>query len=114
MSEYKSTRISRGNGSDLSFDGRLVAEVSSDPSQVTDRWTELRLYETEKGKFVPQSVGRSALPGEGDISNCAVCENLEEVAKFFTVKGKITWLSTAMYAKITKAYPMFDKVERVG
>lgn len=111
--QYQEVRLPRDTDKDMVFEGRLIAEVSSDPANLGDRWTELALYQTKGGKFVAYSVGKSNLPGEGDIPNCEAYPSAEAAAEFFKRKGRITWLSVEMYSKIKEALPDFDVVERV-
>lgn len=39
------------------------------------RWTEVRVYRTEAGSYVIETVGRSLLPDEVDLSRCTVAES---------------------------------------
>lgn len=43
----------------LTFDGHLLASISSRDSVEKDRWTEMRCYKTQGGSFVLEKVGRS-------------------------------------------------------
>lgn len=113
MNNFQEIRLVRDKGNEVVFQGRLEAEVSSDPERVNDRWTELRLYITKGGNFVAESTGCSALPHEGNIVNCQAFDKLEEAAKFFTDKGRVTWLSLRMYEEIRKVHPDFRTEERV-
>lgn len=61
-------QVKNGPTSTIEFDGRLLAEVSS--RRAAPRWTELRLYETDSGVFLLESVGVSIVlhaPGCPDI-----------------------------------------------
>lgn len=100
-------RLKRDNNTDLVFTGRLVARVTSDPSEFGGRWTELKVYETRGGQYVSQSLGLTEIPGEHDRSVCLVSTTLEAAAEFFKVKGRATWLSREMYKSIGKAFPHF-------
>jgi hypothetical protein len=53
----------------LTFDGQLLAAVSSRDGE-KDRWTEMRVYQTNGGSYILEKVGRSVrlhMPGCDDI-----------------------------------------------
>lgn len=110
---FTEIRLQRNLQCDLTFEGVEVAAVSSDPEKIGGRWTELYLYVTKGGRFVAQSVGRSTINGEGDISNVQVFDRIGDVADFYTDRGRVTWLSQKMYAAIRRCYPSFDSSESV-
>lgn len=111
---YRLPRTNHQQESDIMFEGKVVAFVSSDPEELGDRWTELTLYETRGGKFVAQSVGKTVYPNERNFESCEVFSTLPEVRPFFKVKGKVTWLSKQMFDEISRTYPEFDDALRVG
>lgn len=54
----------------LTFDGELLASISSRESPEKDRWTEMRCYKTAGGSYILEKVGRSVrlhMPGCPDI-----------------------------------------------
>lgn len=54
----------------LTFDGKLLASISSRESAEKDRWTEMRVFQTVGGSYILEKVGRSTrlhMPGCGDI-----------------------------------------------
>tara|TARA_R100000734_G_C3311968_1_gene102901 strand:- start:796 stop:1122 length:327 start_codon:yes stop_codon:yes gene_type:complete len=89
--------LSRVSGRDITFTGELVAEsISTDfPGfrKSQDRWTELRLYKTVGGNFICESVGKSRLPNEVDLSKIKVAESEVEVIEFF----RESYLSRDLY-----------------
>jgi len=94
--------ITRDGARDLVFTGELIASASSSPetarsdySGSTGRWTELRLFKTQAGKFVAASVGRTQWQGEHDRHSAAVCDTTEAVCEFF---GS-SWLAKELYAE---------------
>lgn len=53
----------------LTFDGRLLASISSRESPDKDRWTQMSVYLTQGGSYILEKVGRSVrlhIPGCGD------------------------------------------------
>jgi len=112
MKEYS---LPRDRLSPLEFCGELVAEVSSDPLKLGARWTELRLFATQGGNFVVQSLGMSKIPGEYNRSNVSVAKTLDEAASLFVRQGKVTWLSKKMFSAIGERYPHFTPpAERIA
>jgi hypothetical protein len=82
--------IYRDDLSNLVFTGELVAEDSSSPDRAssyfsgsTGRWTVLKLYRSEGGKFIAQKIGRTQWQGERDRYSAAVCDTAAEVIAFF-------------------------------
>lgn len=54
----------------LTFDGQLLASISSRESPDKDRWTQMSVYKTQGGSYVLEKVGRSIrlhMPGCSDI-----------------------------------------------
>lgn len=74
--------VERTDATALAFRGRLVGEVSSRRGKVT-RWTELRLYRTEDGRYIAEEVGETTNPGEVARRRVAVLANDEKVVGFF-------------------------------
>ncbi len=94
--------LQRDGAPPLRFKGELLAETSSSPdrgrgdwSGATGRWTELRLYRTQGGKYVCQRIGRAQWQGERDTHEAVVCETENEVMEFFGWG----WLAKDLYAK---------------
>lgn len=104
--------VPRSNSlNDLLVSGDIIARISSDPHGMRDRWTELYIIETDLGKFVGISIGRSALPGESDIVDSAVATKLENLREFFTVNGKRSGLSMVLFDQVQ--HRMTPGVDRV-
>lgn len=54
----------------LTFDGELLASISSRDSEAKDRWTDMAVYKTAGGSYILEKVGRSVrlhMPGCPDI-----------------------------------------------
>lgn len=54
----------------LTFDGHLLASISSRESPDKDRWTQMAVYKTQGGSYVLEKVGRSVrlhIPGCPDV-----------------------------------------------
>lgn len=62
------------------FTGALIGEASSHASH-KDRWSELRLYVTDGGKYVRELVGRSNRRGEIDIVTATVASSADELVE---------------------------------
>lgn len=62
----------------LAFEGDLLADRSSRVSGNT-RWTEVRIYRTESGKFVTEMVGRSIRKGEVDRRTVVVHDDTDTI-----------------------------------
>lgn len=60
----------------IGFTGSLLGEGTS-WEHGKDRWTEVRIYQTEAGSFVVEVIGRSALAGEVDRCRAQVCETAQ-------------------------------------
>ncbi len=68
MSEIQGVRLHVNNAADVAFSGRLLGEYSTQNAGGTkDRWTELRLWETEAGAWIVESVGKSTAGREIDL-----------------------------------------------
>lgn len=74
-------RLIRPATVDLVFDGELLADVSSkdDPGQT--HWTEIRIYRTDTGKYVGETIGCSALPDQRARITIRVVDSADQVAK---------------------------------
>lgn len=75
MTEHTKQRLSVNNAPDLKFAGRVVYEYSTQSKdQSKPRWTELRLWETEGGAWIAESLGCSTRSGESDLRDVLVIE----------------------------------------
>lgn len=74
-------RLIRPATVDLVFNGELLADVSSkdDPGQT--HWTEIRIYRTDSGKYVAETIGCSAVPSQRSRIVVRVVDSAEQVAK---------------------------------
>jgi len=76
--------IKRDDEPDLKFEGYLVASATSKTNtRQIGRWTELRLYQTAKGKYVCEELGMTQWEGEQTRRRVVVVELVEDVIDFF-------------------------------
>jgi len=83
--------IERDGQPDLRFTGEKLAGTSNSPDRAagtdwsgqTGRWTTLRLYRTEGGKYVCHRIEHTQWIGERAESFAEVCNNTDEVQAFF-------------------------------
>lgn len=91
--EFQDISLNVDNAPDLAFFGRLVADVTSYSANRNDRWTELKLYKTQKGRFVCQEINRSCWVGQRTRFKAMVCDTEAEVIEYFG-QG---WLAKHLY-----------------
>jgi EXLDI family protein len=73
-------RLERRGGFPVEFNGDLLAdETSRQPGQ--PRWTEIRIYRTDTGRYVVESVGKSAYKHEKDWPVVTVCDDPGDVKR---------------------------------
>lgn len=77
----------------LSFEGELLATVDSKDADDQPRWTEIRIYRTDSGRWVTEIIGRSTIRGEKDRSKVTVCETPAEVRVSLRREDQITYLT---------------------
>jgi hypothetical protein len=88
--EYKDVRISANNAPDVRFRGRLLGDFTTQNRDRTKpRWTELRLWKTEGGAWVAESVGCSDSEREVDIADVAVIDDATRAPDGFVVLPRI-------------------------
>jgi hypothetical protein len=76
-------RLYRPRALDLVFEGERLADVSTRANEHQTRWTETRIYRTDSGKYVTESVGRSIEPGEEDRFDVRVLTDPHGILKAF-------------------------------
>lgn len=84
----QSFRIARQGAVDLTFDGVLLAEESTRDEPGQTRWTEVRIYRTDTGKYVTETVGRSTRRGETDRITVFVHDSPADVPAGLRRKGR--------------------------
>ena len=87
--------LKRDNARDLQFVGKLLA-MESARTEDKDRWTDILLFETQGGKYVCQTIGRTTYPDEVDRFSAYLCENKEDV--FNRLRGG--WLAKKIYQAV--------------
>ena len=82
--------VERDGQPDLRFTGEKIGSTSNSPdnghpdfSGSTGRWTVLRLYRTDGGKYVCERIQRTQWQGEQDVAEAEVCDTLDGVFSFF-------------------------------
>lgn len=71
-------RLDRTDDLPLAFEGELVAEADS-YHPLKERWTVLRLYVVDDGRFVVESVGETSVAGEVTLRSANVCASVGDV-----------------------------------
>ena len=99
-SDVEAIEIQIDNAPNIRFTGEQVATASSSANNANSnysrdngRWTVLKLFKTQAGKFVCQSIGRTQWQGEQDRYSGAVAEGEAGVIAFFG-HG---WLAKELY-----------------
>jgi hypothetical protein len=85
---FESYRLSRVDQLDLEFDGEIIAEHATEPSN--GRWQELRVYRTSTDRWVVERVGCSTRPGEVALPRAYVCETPDDVRLALTFRSRTT------------------------
>jgi len=89
--------VRRENGADISFDGVLLAEATTNDGSTYAknalRSTVLTLYKTRAGKFVAVQKNLSDMTGERTITKAVVVDTEQEVIDFFGHR----WLAKRLY-----------------
>lgn len=73
--------IERNDDLPLEFDGEILAEVSSRQGSGQGRWTEIRIYRTDTGRYVTEMVACSDHPGESDRAHVQVFDAADEISR---------------------------------
>jgi chitodextrinase len=74
--------IEQSNGPELTFNGQLLAQVSSRTKDTT-RWTELIVYHTDTDKYIAVAIGATVFPHETTFVKATVCENKNAITRVF-------------------------------
>lgn len=72
--------LNRDDNVPLAFTGKLIAEKTS-YTTLSQRWTELRLYRTNKNQYVYEVVGETNISTEKRRSKVYVSDTLEGLHK---------------------------------
>lgn len=72
-------RLARPATVDLVFDGELLADVNSKDDPEQTHWTEIRIYRTDSGKYVCETIGRSALAHQKPRITVRVADSAAQV-----------------------------------
>ena len=115
MSEFQKVRMACSHGPDLHFEGRVLHQFTTQNRAGTkSRWTELRLWETQGGSLIAESVGMSAIEREGEIREAAV---IEPTSPDFLPKAQINAVMDAFqWTTAAKAFARemgWDVIRRV-
>lgn len=100
QTEYEVITVERDGDRAIKFSGKLIGSASTSPetarsdySGQTGRWTVLRLYRTQAGKYVCEQIGKTRWQGEHNRYSGAVCETDQQVVEFFG----LGWLAKELY-----------------
>ena len=80
-------RLTRAGDVDLEFTGECLADTSSRERADQPRWSEVRIYRTDSGKYVTEMIGRSIVPGEIDRINVQVVDQPDGIRAALARKG---------------------------
>ena len=82
----KRFKVSRDGDKDLSFTGVLISSSSDFEYQgpQNSRWSEIRIYRTDSGKYVVAQVYRTQWQGEEDSHRADVCESAAAVLELLS------------------------------
>ncbi len=70
-------RLRVNNAPDVHFKGKMSHEYTTQSKDKSkDRWTELRLWETEGGAWIAEKVGCSSRSGEAELRDVLVIEGV--------------------------------------
>lgn len=72
-------RIPRIKNTDLILEGTILCDLSSKSHDAQAHWSEVRIYKTDSGKWVTESVGRSIVPGERDKRRVKIHASVDTV-----------------------------------
>lgn len=109
--EYKEQRISVTNGPDVRFKGRLLHEFSTQNRDGTkSRWTELRLWETEGGNWIAESVGKTDNQREVDLVDVAVIGGGDADGSRHRVMEHFGWTTAAKAFARQAGWEMYRRV----
>lgn len=94
---FERVRLSVAHGQDIHFVGRVIAEYTTQNSGGTkNRWTELRVWQTEGGAWIAESVGASDAGREIDIVEATVIDaDTPEQDKRLAVMAAFNWTTAA-------------------
>ena len=96
---------------DLSFTGQLLAEVSSRwvAGQGQSRWTELKLYKTDKGQYVLNTEHISQWQGEDYRSEIDIfCFAVEVIEAAFDIHGEMSNMDKELLQEAAKSDAAFQ------
>ncbi len=108
-------RLNRPATVDLVFDGELLADVSSkdDPDQT--HWTEIRIYRTDSGRYVGETIGLSALPHQRPRITVRVVDSAAQVGEALQRSDpNRTWLTDLALDAIAEAAKNDPAVSAAG
>lgn len=114
-------RLQRTNEPDLEFDGEELARSTSRRDHDQPRWTELVAYKTDRGKWVLNVIGKSAIPGETERSNVAIEKDpVDFVNSFYSSDGdggyRLSFPAKTLLRKLAEMFPdieAFDLKETI-
>lgn len=77
--EYAPQEIRCDKGPIVRFDGRVLAEHTTNPKGNRDRWVELRVWATPAGAWIVETVSCSDKQEEQDFANALVLDHVSDL-----------------------------------
>ena len=88
--EMENVTVERNGDADLEFVGQLIASSKSSPNKESPyfsgsggRWTVNKLWKTEGGAYIANTIGHTQWQGETTRHSAAICSSEAEVISFF-------------------------------
>lgn len=78
------------DGRRIRFSGRLLGEATSQDEVGLQRWTEVRIYKSDRGNYIATIVGRTTVDGELDRSDALASANPRSIVAFLAKRGFLT------------------------
>lgn len=91
---FERVRIARARGPILRFHGKMLAEKVVGSRTHTDRWLEIRLWETPAGAWVVEKLQASEARGERDFASAWVLDGPQE-GRALEVMEALDWMLPA-------------------
>lgn len=105
--------LERSGARRIAFEGRVLADVSGKREGLV-KWTELRIYKTDTGRYLLARDRKSTLPGEEDIFEATACDTPDDLIRLLhDDKGRLGRLSKEALDLASKADPAISSVEEL-
>lgn len=88
--------LERTGKADISFKGKELANSTSNPDGVKQRWTEMKVFKTISGKYITQVLGLSKIKGEVTRSTVNIADTPDDIPNILGFGD----LAKQIYAKL--------------